>query len=1276
MNKLKFLQLNCCKNRTVGEILETDIGDKDVLLLSEPPTKWIKKDDGTFKRKIDFDTKIASAFYDENSDWPKACIILNKVLARKAKQLENLCNEHIVVVEITVKEEGGKSVKILCVSVYFPCDSTVDYVKNLMSNVFNYVKTNKIKTIIGGDTNIHGFWGNDYNDRGEDIYNLFLRNNFHLLNEIGAMTFKRNESFSTIDLTFANDEIFDEVVNWNVNHDFKYPTDHFPITFEIFNKNKIEIKTINFKDVNENVFCEELKKNIKNGNFLKYISKRDDLNHNAFMLEKAINKAIEKSCETNYLRNVKEIKWMNNTIEQLKKEIMHIENEIENANFIQADESEIRFLKIQRKFKISEYSKEIEIAKEKSFKKFASEIDSLSDCAKLLKINKVMLNSNNKMIKNVNGNFAKDEKESLKILNDHHFANNTNNRNVDYESFYATFCEKKRIKKWLKIENLKECVNEFKPFKATGMDNIPPKMLQIGMEILYEELKKIFYYCLTTGSTPRNWLRVRVVFIPKPNKKCYNDKSSYRPISLTSFFLKLIEKILVKFNYTHIEKLHKNQFGFIKNKCTVQALHELTNVIKKRMDRRKTTMCFFSDISSAFDKTNFDLIKNKLYQNNLPRVFTEWFNNMNRNRILHTCYGDSESIIRCGMGVGQGSACSPLIWCIYVNDLVIKLNEIVGIKAYFFADDVAILCDFDDEERSQRRLNYAIEILDEWCNNNGLSISLEKSSCVRFSRKRANGFNNIMKLRKENLTLANEVKYLGVTLDKRLNFQKHVSEIKKNLIKLSMRMRCFIGKNWGVEHKMLKWSYTSIAIPKMSYASSIWIEALRYKTTREKLHRAQNCITRTMTKTLQSTPSLSVQATLNLLPITSVLRSIATKEFIRLINFNKIDFNNEMHTNSAYKWAQENLDILELSNKCDKKLNIINNHVNKIILPTRQEWEEGNISNEENDIKVYVDASVERDLKRTGIGIFIPKLYVRKAEFSNNVMSSFMAECYAIKKALCILNEHNIYEHNINFYSDSMSALQIMKRKKWDRKILCEINEQINLLSLKLNELKFIWIPAHTNIENEMISGNDVADILTRYHNATWTLELEEAYYSEKKLKEILNEREKNKEKIWPINSHFVSKKFKLNEYYSNNINLSHWKREDLNAFIRFVTDHSCLSHNMKYIIYKDPMVMTCRYCLEQGKLDSSVHIISECEYFNNWRWKIFNKISINMDEEFLEPEDILKFLKHKKIYVRLLTWCDSIQEAERIIKKCEEEHLEICWENIKKFARKRDLTE
>jgi hypothetical protein len=90
-------------------------------------------------------------------------------------------------------------------------------------------------------------------------------------------------------------------------------------------------------------------------------------------------------------------------------------------------------------------------------------------------------------------------------------------------------------------------IDSFAPYKSPGVDGIFPALLQQGREILIPYLIKIFRACLVTGYVPTVWRQVKVMFIPKPGRRSYCGPKDFRPISLTSFLLKILERLVDRF---------------------------------------------------------------------------------------------------------------------------------------------------------------------------------------------------------------------------------------------------------------------------------------------------------------------------------------------------------------------------------------------------------------------------------------------------------------------------------------------------------------------------------------------------------------------------------------------------------------------------------------------------------------------------------------------------------------------------------------------------------
>jgi hypothetical protein len=87
-------------------------------------------------------------------------------------------------------------------------------------------------------------------------------------------------------------------------------------------------------------------------------------------------------------------------------------------------------------------------------------------------------------------------------------------------------------------------IKGFGPFKFVAQDGMFPALLKNGIEILSRPLVKIFAAFFALGYIPDAWQKVRVIFIPKPGCTSYELTKSFRPISLTSFLVKTMERLV------------------------------------------------------------------------------------------------------------------------------------------------------------------------------------------------------------------------------------------------------------------------------------------------------------------------------------------------------------------------------------------------------------------------------------------------------------------------------------------------------------------------------------------------------------------------------------------------------------------------------------------------------------------------------------------------------------------------------------------------------------
>ena len=98
---------------------------------------------------------------------------------------------------------------------------------------------------------------------------------------------------------------------------------------------------------------------------------------------------------------------------------------------------------------------------------------------------------------------------------------------------------------FINAKRVKEVFNSFKSFKSPGVDNIVPIALKNLGDMAIERIVRLFKASYLLGYVPNRWLASNVKFLPKMGKDSYDKPNAFRPISLTSFLHKALEKLLL-----------------------------------------------------------------------------------------------------------------------------------------------------------------------------------------------------------------------------------------------------------------------------------------------------------------------------------------------------------------------------------------------------------------------------------------------------------------------------------------------------------------------------------------------------------------------------------------------------------------------------------------------------------------------------------------------------------------------------------------------------------
>ena len=218
-------------------------------------------------------------------------------------------------------------------------------------------------------------------------------------------------------------------------------------------------------------------------------------------------------------------------------------------------------------------------------------------------------------------------------------------------------------------ETVCAAVNEFDPYKSPGFDGIYPIMLQKGIRFLSPYLIKIFKLSLKTGKLANCWLQVKTVFIPKPGKANYTNAKSYQPISLMSFVLKTLERLVywhLQNDHWHKIPINRRVYSYREGVSTETALHEATQIIERALNNKQMVLAVYLDISGAFSNTAVHSMTSGLAKRGVEVEIVKWVDHLLTGRIARAKLGNTEAIRDINNGCAEGGVLSPISliqWC-------------------------------------------------------------------------------------------------------------------------------------------------------------------------------------------------------------------------------------------------------------------------------------------------------------------------------------------------------------------------------------------------------------------------------------------------------------------------------------------------------------------------------------------------------------------------------------------------------------------------------------
>lgn len=344
------------------------------------------------------------------------------------------------------------------------------------------------------------------------------------------------------------------------------------------------------------------------------------------------------------------------------------------------------------------------------------------------------------------------------------------------------------------IREIKKIVGSLKGGKAGGWDGITGKFLKLKPYLFATLIEHIVQLTFAESIFPASLKRAKLLPIHKGGS--FRNVDNYRPISLLPTLDKIIEKIMAAQLVEHLETnriLSDAQFGFRKGRSCEQAASGFLRAVSECLDSGYSCVAIFLDLRKAFDTVNHERLINKLERVGLVGRALELLRSYLSGRdqiIVDKDSGVASKPCEVPCGVPQGSVLGPLLFIFYINDLLLKGDEV---GRFCFADDLVLLVKAKDRSRLEREASRVLTEASEWLDDNGLVLNAQKTKSMVFSRKK--GFKRCMNIRTlcqhasggaercmcPTIEEVDSFKYLGLTVQNDLKFPAHISLVLRKM---------------------------------------------------------------------------------------------------------------------------------------------------------------------------------------------------------------------------------------------------------------------------------------------------------------------------------------------------------------------------------------------------------------------------------------------------------------------------------------------------------------
>lgn len=797
-NHLSIFHLNVQSILPKIDLVRSEADAYDIAVFSE---SWLKPSIPDEEVLLE---NFLPPFRTDRFDRPGGGVIMfvrNTIFCKRRNDLE-IRGLEAVWIEVTVKTK-----KLLIGGFYRPPNSNLDYFNLILESVDRAHNTNITDIIITGDFNYNMLT----NDRNK-IKDMMLQ--FNLKQLIQEATHYTEHSSSLIDLILVRNEsniLTSGVVDPFIPDQIRY---HCP-TIVLLKFVRPSLRTYkrkiwyyaraDFDQYREILGTHDLEMQIRN----------KDIDTGVEILKEAIFDAAHKSIPNKIITvRPNDHPWIT----------CHIKNIIRKRKraYRKFKRNSNNYLWNRYKILRNTVTKEIRKSKQEYFDKLETLINNENSSSKLFwktskQILKLEKSSNNVPTLALNNEYAETDLQKANMLNKYFVSQSVVSDENKTLPCHAPLTHAPLDSIIIHNDDVKDVLDNLNVTKSCGPDLMSPRLLKEGSHILSKPYSFLFNSSLQQGYFPNAWKFSNVTPIHKKDDR--SVPSNYRPVSLLCHSAKVMERCIHKTLYNYINEhklLTPFQSGFIQGDSTTFQLLHTYHSFCEAVDNGKEVRVVFCDISKAFDRVWHRGLLHKLADigcsNDLLRWFSSYLTERKQRVILN---GQASEWAFVKAGVPQGSVLGPLMFLVYINDIVNEINASVRL----FADDTSLYIIVDNPNTAAVTLNNDLKHITKWGKIWQVDFNPSKNFSMLISRKNETVDHPPLYMDSVLVSNTSSHKHLGLTFSDSCNWAEHIENI---TAAAWTRLNLIRALKFKLKRKSLEKIYTAFIRPLLEYSDSVW----------------------------------------------------------------------------------------------------------------------------------------------------------------------------------------------------------------------------------------------------------------------------------------------------------------------------------------------------------------------------------------------------------------------------------------------------------------------